>query len=68
MEEKQHIHMSSGCTMLLTWISGVNEIFSWSKTKHADEINFTYAQVNCDFYKNGRWIDSSSTAPPCWTL
>lgn len=40
----------------------MNEMFSWSKTKHAKEMNFIYAKVNCDFYRNGRWIDSSNTA------
>lgn len=46
-------------------ISVLKEIFSLRKTKHADEMNFIYAQVKCDLKsdKNGLWIDALPLGP-----
>lgn len=55
--------------MFLAWSQLWMKYCVWRKTKHADEMNFIYAQVKRD--KNGLWIDTLQhcilCVGPSWT-
>lgn len=55
--------------MFLAWSQLWMKYSVWRKTKHADEMNFIYAQVKRD--KNGLWIDTLQhcilCVGPSWT-